>query len=705
MRQLRPFLILCCLTILFVFPATAQRNFLKDADKAYKNKKFYEAIEYYKKALVKTPNKAAKARIVFMLGECNRVAGYNKDAELWYSKAIIARYPDPVAHLYRAEALKKEGKYEEAITEYTSYKQMVPSSPDGELGIKSSEVALKWMGKPSRYKVENMVQINSRDYDFSPMFLDRKKGSIVFTSKRDGATGGGEFDKKTGLLFSDLFYTTVDKNGKWDTPKPFPAPINSGASEGACWINPKGNKMFFTRCERTKNQTMRCGILMSTKKSSGEWTEPVVIDFGMEDNTKYDFRHPALSPDESVMVFQSDFEALQKDSSLIEPNTDLFISTYDKKNNTWSKPRNLGPGINTPGKEAFPYIRQDGALYYSSNGMLGMGGLDIYRAERVSKDKWEWAKPENLKYPINSAGDDFGIVFDGKREKGYFSSNRTEGGKGKDDIWSFNLPDLGFDVGGYVKACGRTDSVEGALVTIIGSDGMNKEQKTGKDGHYHFTLMQDVSYIISVSAEGAKSKITKSFFNLADTSRIKLTTLQLEDSRTFTANFCLVPVSDTVIIKFPRVEYGLDSATIRLASRDSLDYLYNLLTEYSNFVIELAAHTDTRGSALHNLALSKARAKSCYEYLVNVKKINPKRIVPRGYGASHPIISDAQIAKIQDKDGKEKAHQTNRRTVIRIINTDFNDPNAPKRANKNTAIQHKQEEYGKDEGADADKQD
>ncbi|HXC05599.1 MAG TPA: tetratricopeptide repeat protein, partial [Bacteroidia bacterium] len=403
-----------------------QRNFTKDADLAYKNKQFFQATEYYKKALVKTPNKAAKARIVFMMGECCRATGANKEAELWYSKAITAHYPDPVAHLYRADALRKEARYDEAVVEYKAFQQLVPSNPDGEMGAKSCEIAMKWKEKPSRYKVENMVQLNSKDYDFSPMYLDRKKGSIVFTSRREGSTGGAEFDKKTGLLFSDLFYASVDKNGKWDTPKPFPSPLNSSASEGSCWINSKGTKMFFTRCERNKNTIMRCAILMSTKKSNGDWTDPVTIDFGMEDFSKFDFRHPALSPDESVMVFQSDYEALQKDSSLIEPNTDLYISTYTKKDNTWSKPRNLGPGINTPGKEGFPYIRSDGALYYSSDGMLGMGGLDIYRAERVSKDKWEWAKPENLKYPINSAGDDFGIVFDGKREKGYFSSNRAE---------------------------------------------------------------------------------------------------------------------------------------------------------------------------------------------------------------------------------------------------------------------------------------
>jgi peptidoglycan-associated lipoprotein len=703
MRYIQLLLLLAMLS--YTVSIHAQRNFVKDADLAYKNKQFYQATEYYKKALSKTHNKAANARILFMLGESYRAAGYNKDSELWYTKAIRAHYPDPVSHLYLAEALKKDAKYEEAIAEFKLYKEQVASNPEGELGIASCEVAMKWKGEPSRYQVENMVQINSQDYDFSPMFLDRKKGSIVFTSRRAGLTGGGEMDKKTGLLFSDLFYTAVDKNGKWDTPRPFPSPLNSAASEGSCWINAKGNKIFFTRCERNKNRIMRCCIMMSTKKSGDEWTTPVVVDFGMEDYSKFDFRHPALSPDETVMVLQSDYESLQKDSSLIEPNNDLYISTYDKKTNSWSQPRNLGPGINTPGKEAFPFIRQDGTLYYSSDGMLGMGGLDIYKAEKVSKDKWEWAKPENLKFPLNSAGDDFGIVFDGKREKGYFSSNR-DGGKGKDDIWSFNLPDLNLGVDGVVHNCNTRDSLEGALVQIIGSDGSAREQKTGKDGTYHFTLHQDVSYMMSVTAPAEKSKKGQSFFNLADTSRQKFTTLGLTVSKLFSADFCLEPVDEKTIITFPKVEYGLDSANLRSASCDSLDYLYKLLTDYPNFVIELAAHTDSRGSFNHNLVLSQHRAESCYKYLVEVKKINPKRIVPKGYGSKHPLISDAEIAKLPTSDLKEKAHQTNRRTVIRIIDTDFKDPSAPasKHPPVKTDLNHKQEDYGGDNGVDANKE-
>jgi len=686
-------LLFCCL---FSNPsARAQRRYLEQAEQAYKNKQFYAAAALYKKALPKIKIKDQKSRCVFMIAECYRAISSNKEAEQWYGKAIAVKYPDPSIHLYRAEALSKNGRYEDAITEFKTYQAMVPSNPSAELGIKSAEIAKKWKEIPSRYKVENMAQINSADYDFSPFYLDKKKSSLVFTSRRSGSTGGGEFDKKTGLLFTDLFVTKVDKNGKWDSPKPLPEPLNSGANEGSCWLNNKGDKIYFTRCERNKEKIMRCSIFMSTRKGIDGWNEPVPVTFDIDKYDRFDFRHPTLSPDETVMVFQSDIEALQKDSSLMEPNTDLYISRFDKKTGTWSKPENLGPNINTPGKEGFPYIRSDGNLYYASDGMLGMGGLDIYMAERTSKDKWEWSKPVNLKAPINSAADDFGIIFEGGKEKGYFSSNR-EGGKGKDDIWSFYLEPLVLEVEGAVTDCEKNQGVENASVRMIGSDGSSVEQKTDKNGQYKFPLAENVSYILNVFPEQEASTGQVSYFNLPEEKRKKITTLDIVKSTVAHADFCLKKIP--VIISFPRVEYGLDSANIRLASRDSLDCLYKLLAENPTFVIELAAHTDSRGSLRHNLDLSQRRAEACYKYLVEEKKINPKRIVPRGYAQLHVLVTDADIAKMSSAKAREEAHQKNRRTVVRVISTTFNDPTAPavNRAVTKPIIQGKQEEYEED---------
>jgi peptidoglycan-associated lipoprotein len=682
-------LLLC---ILMHITASAQRKATGQAGAAFKNKEYYEAAALYKKALPDIRSKDQRAQCVFMIAECYRSISAYKEAESWYGKAALVNYPDPIIHLHRAEALSKEEKYPEAILEFNRYQALVPSNPAAELGIKSAVIAQKWKDVPSRYHVDNMVQINSRDYDFSPFFLDRKKTTLVFTSRREGSTGGTEFDKKTGLLFTDLFYSHVDKNGKWEAPRPFPTPINTGANEGSCWLNAKGDKMYFTRCERNKNRVMRCHILVSSKKGGDNWTDPVAINFSQDDYSKFDFRHPALSPDENIMVFQSDVEALEKDSTLTEPNTDLYISRYDKKSETWSKPENLGPGINTLGKEGFPYIRQDGNLYYSSDGMLGMGGLDIFMAEKISKDQWAWKNPVNLKAPLNSAGDDFGIIFEGSKDIGYFSSNR-EGGKGKDDIWSFNLEPLVLNVEGLVADCEHKDSVPNAVVRMVGSDGSSVEQKTGKDGRYAFPLRENVSYILNVFPTEASSKIT--YFNLPEADRKKISTVSTISSTNYQADFCLKRIPP--IIVFPRVEYGLDSANLRPTSKDSLDFVYRLLTDNPSLVIELAAHTDSRGTVKHNLDLSQRRAEACYRYLVEEKKINPKRILPKGYAQLHVLVSDADIAKLNSAEKREEAHQKNRRTVIRVLSTTFSDPNAPA-VNRSIvpAVGGEQEKYGED---------
>jgi peptidoglycan-associated lipoprotein len=694
MKIIRVLVLSIALLALSMSSAHAQKNFVKDADLAYKNKVYYSAVELYKKALPKVKRKDEKARCTYMIAECYRHISDNKQSEAWYNKAIKAKYPDPKAHLFRAEALKKAERYDEAIVEFNAYKAAVPSDPAGENGVKSSEIAQKWKDNPTRHKIENMAQINGKDGDFSPSFEDKKHLSLVFSSRREGSTGGSTIDTKTGVLFSDLFETKVDKNGKWSAPSPLSGSVNSAGSEGSAWINAKGDKMYFTRCGKTKKQIMRCAIYKGVKKGSGWDVEGDMITFGIDSAEKYNFRHPTVNKEETVMVFSSDWNTGD------DQNTDLFISKYDKKTNTWGKPESLGNSINTPGKEAWPYIHDDGTLYFSSTGMLGMGGYDIFKAEKKSKDKWEWTNPVNLKYPMNSAADDFGIVFDGIKDRGYLTSNR-EGTKGMDDIWSFVLPPLEFTIDGTVSDCKNKVGLENATVRITGSDGSSLEAKTDKAGYYKFKLNPNVSYVLMIFADKSKSQFAEAYFNLPEGEKGKLTTVGEESSKTFKKDFCLAPIVKEDI-RFPEVQYDLGKATLRPESKDSLNYLVNLLTDNPTLVIELAAHTDSRGSDEANLKLSQARAKSCYDYLVTEKHMNPARIVPKGYGEKKLLYSDAQIAKLATKQEQEAMHQKNRRTVIRVLQTNFVDPNAPKtdRAIIVPKIIGTQEDYGDDKGTD-----
>ncbi len=665
----------------FTLNANAQKNYIRDADRAFDNQQYFNASDLYKKGIAKIKNKQEKARITFQIAECYRMMNDWKQAESWYSKAIKAKHTNDKMYLYFAESKKINMKYDEAITAFQDYQKLVPSDPAGENGIKSSELAQKWKDNPSRYVIENMAQINSKDYDFSPTYGDKKHTSLVFTSKREGQTGN-KIDPISGTMYSDLFETKVDKNGKWSTPSTIQGDVNSAlGNEGASCVNKKGDKVYFTRCDQAKKKWITCKIYMAPKKGNS-WGEPELIDFGLDAamTDSFNFRHPTVSADEQVMIFSSDMTG-----SMGGQKSDLWMSTFDKKSKTWGKPVNMGPSINTPGREGFPYLSENGDLFFSSDGQLGMGGLDIFKSPITDAKTWKFGTPENLKYPMNSSGDDFGIVFDGKKEKGYLTSNR-EGTKGADDIWSFYLPPLVFHLAGTITDCkyGPTTLVEEATVRMVGSDGSALEVKTAKDGKYKYDLLPEVSYVVTVFSDGkAHSPKAEGYLNLADKDKGKLTTVGEMTSKDYTLDFCLVPTESE--IRFPAVLYDLNKSTLRPESKDSLNFLYQTLIDNPTIVIEISSHTDSRASNKYNQTLSQARAQACVDYLVNEKKIPKERLVAKGYGEERPlrladgtVLTEKYILSKKTKQEQEALFDLNRRSVFKVLRWDYVDPNAPK---------------------------
>jgi peptidoglycan-associated lipoprotein len=682
--------------LFFATTAVAQKNFSKDADKAFDNKEYFNAIELYKKAFTKAKKKEDKAFIIFRTAECYRMIADNKQAEAWYTKAIKANYTDPKALLYLADAKKAQEKYNEALIEYNNYKKQVPSDPRGEDGAKSCELAQKWKDSPTRYKVENMAQINTKEPEFAPMYADKKYNKIYFTSMRPGVTGS-TIDATNGELYSDIFETAMDKNGKWSTPVAIPAPVNTKDNEGLSTISKKGDMMIFTRCIDEKKKEMYNQLWMATKKGNS-WGDPVKVAFCI-DTVKY--AAPTISSDGTTMIFASNLSGGQGEN-------DLWYSKFDKKASKWGAPVNLGTGINTAGNDVFPYLHEDGTLYFSSNGHLGMGGLDIFRAEKKGED--QWGNVTNMKSPINSAGDDFGIIFEGKKERGYLSSNR-ETSKGADDIWSFVLPPLLFTIEGDITDCKFKETISGVTIKLVGSDGSSVETKTDAAGHYKFAenganryVNPNTSYIITASvANDIKTPQAPQGF-LSSSDKAKETTVGVEEAKTFKHDFCLVPIER--FIRFPDVLYDLGKADLRPESKDSLDFLYQTLIDNPTFVIELSSHTDFRGSDAANQKLSEARAKSCVDYLIT-KGINPARLKAKGYGEKAPLevkdgdgkviytLSEAYINKTtkgKPKEEFEALMQKNRRTVFSVLSKDFVDPNAPKEVPKSETPKPKTEE-------------
>lgn len=656
MKRLKSTFNTILLVSLITISASAQKSFIRAGDKAFQSKEYFNAIDIYKKALAANPkDKQEKARIIFQIAECYRLTGDTKHAEQEYARAVKSGYDDAVAILYLGDEQMMEGKYDDALSSYQQYEQKVPSDPRGETGVKSAQLAQQLAAAPNRYVVTNMAQLNTKFEEFSPAYSDRRMDEIIFTSTRQG-TMGDKVDDGAGQNFSDIFITKLDKNGKFGAPVPLPAPVNTPDNEGSAIFDKTFKTMYFTRCSVVKNKKAACKIY-STQRRGNNWTDPVLLNFQVDSIT---YVHPAISQDGMTLIFSSNMPGGQG-------GLDLWMTHYDRKTKSWGTPENLGPGINTSGNEEFPYLHADGSLYYSSDGLPGMGGLDIFHAAQLSPNKW--GNPNNMGNPINSEADDFGIVFQGNNPRGYFSSNRP-GGRGADDIYSFYLPPILFAVEGTVYDIDTHVGIDGATVRMVGSDGSDVSQKTDTGGHYMFGALganeryvkANTSYIVSASATN--------LHYLASDQKKNITTVGKTETETFEEDFELKKPKPHEGIHFPAVLYDLGKATLRPESKDSLNYLVRLLNNNPTLKIELDAHTDQQGNPAMNIRLSQARAQSCVNYLIS-QGIDSARLVPKGWGDTRLLIKTPQIMAEKNKKKRDSLYQINRRTVFQILSWDY----------------------------------
>jgi len=419
--------------------------------------------------------------------------------------------------------------------------------------------------------------------------------------------------------------------------------------------------MYFTRCEAGKRERKGCEIMV-TKRTGDKWSEPKNIGI-LPDSVVA--AHPALSPDGLTMYFVSDIPGGFG-------KKDIWKSTRTRVGDNWSKPVNLGPEINTPGDELFPYVRKDGTLYFSSDGHIGMGGMDIFSAKQQPDGSW---LVQNMKAPINSNADDFGIAFEDDAEKGMFSSTRK--GRGNDDLYSFELPPLKFNVTGLVKDEKTGAVITGSLVQLIASDGSNLQAETGSAGDFKFALKANVDYIFLASKRG--------YLN----GKEKETTKGQDKSREFMVTILLTAIDKP--IELPNILYDFGKWDLRPESMVSLDKLIETLLDNPNVTIELMSHTDSRDTEEYNQQLSQKRAQSVVQYLID-KGIAPERLLAKGYGESTPKVVDQDIAKqnpflkagatlteqyinsLANDEQREIAHQINRRTEFRVLRTDYEAP-------------------------------
>lgn len=634
----------------------SQKRKVEKADEAFNTGEYFDAVDLYKDAYSRIHDRTEKTRLAFQIGECYYKINESKYAKTWYKKAVAKEYHNPIAILRYAEMLKKEGEYEDARNEYEHYKQLVPNDYRASDGIISCELALQWIENPTGYEIKTMKYINSRNSDFSPAFARDDYRILIFTSARDESSGNNVHGG-TGQNFTDLYETKMDRKGKWSTPVPIEK-LNTEFEEGVPAFTSDFNTMYFTRCNVSKRKKLGCTIF-KTVRTGSSWSNPEPVKIADDSLV---VAHPAISDDGMTMYFVSNmpggFGA-----------NDLWMITRTAEGADWSDPENLGEDINTEGDEMFPFLHPDGTLYFASDHHLGMGGLDIFRATQTIDGAW---KVENMKYPVNSSADDFGIIIERDSEKGFFSSTRR--GRGNDEIYSFVLPPLKYNLIGVVKDEETEELLNRATVKLIGSDGMNIEAETSDDGSFKFMLKPNTDYIFIGSKKG--------YLN----NKGRETTKGRNESKDFQATILLSSIDNP--IELPNIFYDFAKWDLRPESMVSLDKLVETLHDNPNVTIELMSHTDSRDTEEFNLDLSQKRAQSVVDYLIE-KGIKADRLSAKGYGESYPKVVDEKLKKehafLKEKDildesyinvlqtdqQKEIAHQINRRTEFQVLSTEY----------------------------------
>ena len=630
---------------------------LMKADLSFDNEEYFKAAELYKKAYKKTKNRAVKSVIIFKQAECYRKSLNYKRAASYYKRAIKAKYPDVIVHLHYADVLRMQEDYEGAADQYKQYVKLNPTDIKGEMGLRSCEFSQQWLSNPTRYKVVLMPLVNSRYNDYSPSFGTSEYNELYFTSSREGGLTD-EIDERTGENYTDIYLTKLGKKEKWSAPLALPEPINTVAHEATSFLNNRGTSMYFTKCSVEKKKIGYCSINVSTRKGK-LWGDPNVLQIKIDSNTT--IGHPTVSEDKEsfLLIFSSDMSGGYG-------GNDLWITRKEKRNG-WSDPINMGPAVNTHGDEMFPFLHADGDLYFASTGHIGMGGLDVFKA--TQDENGIYSSVTNLKHPINSSADDFGIIVEQSGERGYLTSNR-DGGKGGDDIYQFELPALEFIVKGVVTDSKTGVILTGVTVQLINTDGIKSNKITDNTGMYESDLEPLTSYEIIVNTEGYLKKTAS------------VTTENIHYNKTFIVDVLLDPIEKEIIL--PRIEYDLAKWDLRPQSIADLDVLIKTLEDNPNIPIELKSHTDYRGTPAQNQILSQKRADACVSYLIK-NGINTKRLTAKGMGEAEPFIIDLKngrfkegdvlteyyINKIRFKKNKEKAHQYNRRTSFKVLREDY----------------------------------
>lgn len=619
------------------------------AREAFEKKEYFNAGESYKAVYSKTKKKDEKNEACFQTAECYRLANDMKNAENWYRKATKGDPTNAEAVFRLGQCLKSNSKYSEAIVELKAYQKKNPQDPRTEEEIKGCELALKWKNEKTRYVVENVKPLNTKWSDFSPMMY--KKNELYFTSDREKGASNKMYGW-TGNGYTDIYKVTYKTDKKKPNVITYDIPtlidkdvINTPYNDGAVCFDAKGTTIYYTQCSGKDGKGKNCRIY--TAEATGtQWSEPKVLPFSSDSFT---CGHPFLNKAGDVLYFSSNMPGG-------EGGKDLWYVTYSKRGKTWGDPINLGPTINTEGDEMYPFIADDGTLYFSSNGHVGLGGVDIYYSKGENAD---WSEPVNMKSPVNSGGDDFAMSLAKDKESGFFSSYR-EGGRGQDDIYRFYMTPLVFTLSGVVRDSMTKELLPNTFITITNSTDTGKLIiKTDAAGSYKITLKSKTDYELFAARE-----------DYYDSKVETQTTRGLEQSTDLIQDFVILEFDFKKVFTLEGIYYDVDKANIRPDAALILDTMVVLLNKYPRIRVELGSHTDCRSDSVYNQKLSQRRADSAVAYIIN-HGIDSARLVAKGYGESALVNDCACEGQVVKRVCNEDEHQLNRRTTFRLLDNKY----------------------------------
>jgi peptidoglycan-associated lipoprotein len=625
----------------------------KKANKAFILGKYQNSIDLYKKVVAKNQN---NGKANYFIAESFRLSNRPKEAEIFYAKAGGKGIDSDSVQFYYAQSLKANGKYAEArkqLEELIKNTSNTPLKDRSQAEMNGLAYIEKLDEKESYYKVKNLDLINTPSSEYNPVFLNNE---LYFTSSR----GNDKIYEATGTPFTDI-YKVASRGAIVDvaTIAPLPQGINtSSINDGCITFSPDGKTMVFAKGNSAKRKSAEDVDLYISRFRNGVWSEPIMINInepGAWDSS------PAFSPDGRTIYFASNRKSRGR-NQISYGGTDLYSAQMDTRGR-FSRVRNLGPEINTPGNELFPYMAEDAKLYFASDGHPGYGGLDLFVVKRANGK----TLIENLAQPVNSSGDDFGI-FLFRPDRGFFTSNR-EGGKGDDDIYTFVNEDPNLKVVNYyLQGITYTQDKEGKLqilpntkVNLLGENGeVMQDYVTGDDGKFLFRVYENEDYTMVGETDGYLIKrqgyTTKG--KGVDPSTLK----DLITNITLDTTIVLDKIELNKIFVLDNIYYNFNRADIREDAAKELDKLVQLLVDNPEIKIELGSHTDSVDTDVFNLDLSQRRAESAVRYIVQ-HGIAPDRIVAKGYGESKPIARNTNPDGTDNPVGRQK----NRRTEFKIL--------------------------------------